>query len=62
MNSSRFNIQRCYICGKKEFEDNMLEYNDHFFCGLPHKLQQERKDNENLANPPSRAPVHYRER
>ena len=34
--------------GAKEFEDNMLEYNDHFFCGIVHKLQQERKENESL--------------
>jgi hypothetical protein len=45
---SRFTIHRCHICGKNEFADNMIEYNDHWFCGLPHKLIQERKENADL--------------
>lgn len=46
--SRRFNIQRCRICGVNEFEDNMLEYNDKWFCGITCKLKQERKEDESL--------------
>lgn len=49
----RFTICRCHTCGTNEFEDNMLEYNDHFFCGIRCKLIQERKDDENLATRPT---------
>jgi formylmethanofuran dehydrogenase subunit E len=48
--SKRFNVKTCHVCGEIEFEDKMLEYNDRWFCGLIHKLQQERKDNESLTN------------
>lgn len=51
MASRRFTIHTCSICGKKEFEDNMLEYNDHYFCGLPHQLIQKGIDDENLNRP-----------
>ena len=61
MNSKRFDIQRCHTCGFNEFETNMIEYNDRFYCGIRCKLIQERKDDENLANPPGRA-VRYNER
>ena len=44
----RFDIQRCYNCGKNEFEDNMLEYNDHFYCGIRCKIIKERESNETL--------------
>lgn len=47
-NMSKFDVQRCHTCGEIEFEDRMLEYNDKFYCGLPHKLKQEREKNENL--------------
>lgn len=46
--SRRFEIHTCFTCGRKEFEDNMLEFNDHMFCGLRCKLTQERKDDEKL--------------
>lgn len=48
MGSRRFEIHTCYWCGKREFEDNMLEYNDHHFCSLVCKLKQERKEDEEL--------------
>lgn len=50
-------IHCCYVCGKYGTEATMLEYNDRFFCGLPHKLKQERIDDETLRNPPGRAAV-----
>ena len=46
--SRRFNVQTCHICREIEFEDKMLEFNDHWFCGITHKLLQERKDDESL--------------
>lgn len=49
--SRRFNIHRCHVCGKNEFEDVMIEYNDRFYCGIRCKLKQERKDDEMLCNP-----------
>ena len=45
---SRFDIHRCFTCGKNEFEDVMLEYNDHMFCGIRCKLTQERKEDAKL--------------
>ena len=44
----RFHVQTCHICGEIEFEDIMLDYNDHWFCGEAHKQQQKDKDDENL--------------
>jgi len=46
--SKRFKVKPCHVCGDIEFEDNMLEYNDHFFCGINCKITQERKDDEKL--------------
>jgi hypothetical protein len=46
MGSRRFEIHTCYLCGRKEFEDNMLEHNDRMFCRITCKLQQERTENE----------------
>lgn len=49
MNSSRrFNTHPCNTCGRTEFEDSMLEYNDRFYCSLICKQKQERKENEEL--------------
>jgi len=59
MSSRRFIIQTCWACRKKEFEENMLEYNDHWFCGITCKLKQERKDDENLARPVPRSVGYY---
>jgi len=59
MGSRRFEIHTCYLCGRKEFEDNMLEYNDRMFCGIICKLKQERKDDENLARPVPRSVGYY---
>ena len=44
----RFKMQTCHTCGDIEFEDKMLEYNDHWFCGILCKLKQKEKDDENL--------------
>lgn len=41
-------VKTCHACGTIEHEDLMLEYNDHFFCGINCKLKQERKDDETL--------------
>lgn len=46
----KFDIHRCFTCGRNEFEDVMIEYNDHMFCSLPCKLTQERTENESLNN------------
>lgn len=58
---SRFDIHRCKSCGKNEFEDNMLEYKNHFYCGIRCKLTQERKENESSDNPAGGG-VSYNER
>lgn len=42
-------IHRCYSCGKNEYERNMLEYNDHHFCGIRCKKAQERIEDERLS-------------
>jgi hypothetical protein len=47
---SKFDIHRCYTCGNNEFEDKMLEYNDHMYCSLVCKLKQERKDDEKIGS------------
>jgi len=57
--SRRFTIHACHICGRKDFEENMLEYNDRMFCGIRCKLKQERKDDENLARPMPRSVGDY---
>ena len=59
MGSRRFEIHTCWICGDIEFEDKMLEYNNHMFCGIICKLKQERKDDENLARPMPRSVGYY---
>ena len=59
MSNRRFEIHTCYLCGRKEFEDNMLEYNDRMFCGIICKLKQERKDDENLARTVPRSVGYY---
>lgn len=53
----RFDIHRCRVCGTNEFEDRMICYNDHFFCGIRCRVAHERTENESLRNPPSRSPV-----
>ena len=47
---SRFTTKTCHTCGEIEFEDKMLEYNDHFFCGIRCKLTQERKEDAKLTS------------
>lgn len=44
----RFTTETCHMCGEIEFRDNMLEYNDHYFCGINCKLAKEREDDKNL--------------
>lgn len=46
--SRRFKIHRCHICNEPEFEEKMIEYNDHFFCGIYCRTIQGRKDDANL--------------
>ena len=46
---SRFTIRECYQCGEHEFEDKMLNYNDHYYCSLNCRLKKEREDDKNLA-------------
>ena len=45
---SRFKTKTCYTCGEIELEDNMLEYNDLWFCCIQCKSKQERKENASL--------------
>ena len=45
---AKFDVQTCRVCGDIEFEDKMLEYNDHFFCGIRCKKHQERIDDAKL--------------
>ena len=45
---SRFTTKTCHTCGEIEFEDKMIEFNDHHFCGILCKITQERKENESL--------------
>lgn len=45
---SKHDIHRCQVCGKPAYEGTMLDYNDKWFCGLPHKLKHERKENEEI--------------
>ena len=45
---SRFDVHTCHNCGEIEFEDKMLEYNDHYFCGINCKVKQKEKDDAKL--------------
>lgn len=53
-------IHKCAWCGKQQPEPRCIEYNDRMYCGISCKLKQERKDDENLARPLSRAARVYR--
>lgn len=42
--------RRCNVCNKLTPEKRSIEFNDKWFCSLPCKLKQERKDDESLHN------------
>ena len=45
----KMTVRRCKTCGELEFEDKMLDYNDHWFCSIFCKLKKEKQDDENLS-------------
>lgn len=43
--------RKCHVCGVLMPEKRMLNYNDRWYCGIIHKLQQEKCDEEALRRP-----------